>query len=389
MSSFDAGATHPPNRSVAEHIGLSQKHSVANGTDSVVLMARGRGSWVQDPKGKRYLDMLSRGTALNLGHRHPRILSALKAQADRITLTSGAFYNDQEGPLLARLADLTGFGAVLLTCTTAEAVDFGFQACRNWAARHKGVSPELVEIITTDSRVQGPGLVGVPPNDVDALAAAIGPNTAAFFLAPFQVDGGLVLPADDYLRRVRTLCDESEIQLFVDESQTGLGRTGKRFAYEHGGVRPDCLVLGPGLGGGVYPVNAFLGDRALMDGVVLSDRDTAFWGNPLASAVALASLDVLVEEDLAGRASRLGERFLAGLCALDSPHVVQARGIGLLIELEIRSSSGPAQAFCGALLQRGLLCESGPKQVIRFAPALTIDIDDLDWAVSVIAEVLA
>jgi ornithine--oxo-acid transaminase len=234
-----------------------------------------------------------------------------------------------------------------------------------------------------------PGFLTVPFGDADALAAAITPNTAAFLVEPIQAEGGIVMPPEGYLQRVREICTENNVLLFLDEIQTGLGRTGKMFCFEHAGIRPDCLSLGKALGGGVYPVSAFLADKVVMDVFRPGDHGSTFGGNPLGAAVAMASLDVLIDEGLAERAARLGEQLMQNLRALNSPHVAEIRGAGLLVGIDIKESSGPARPFCEALMARGILAKETHHQVIRLAPPLNIEESDLDWAVEQLAEVLA
>jgi ornithine--oxo-acid transaminase len=411
MSSFDAGATRPPDHTPDEYMAMADAHGAHNYKPLPVVVARGRGCWVQDPKGKRYLDMLASYSALNQGHRHPRIIAALKAQADRVTLTSRAFHNDQMGPFLAQLAGLTGLDAVLPMNTGAEAIETGIKACRKWACTHKGVADGEAEIITAAGNFHGrtttivgfstearykqgfgpyaPGFVTVPFDDAAALEAAITPRTAAFLVEPIQAEGGIVMPSPGYFERVRAICSEHNVLLFLDEIQTGLGRTGKMFGFEHEGIRPDCLALGNALGGGVYPVSAFVAARPVMDVFEPGDHGSTFGGNPLASAVARTSLDVIVDDGLPARAAKLGPWLMARLRAIGSPHVSEVRGRGLLIGVEIAAKSGPARVFCEALAEKGILCKETHEQVIRLAPPLTIEEDDLEWALEIIGEVLA
>jgi len=411
VSSYDAAATVPPAHTPEEYIALSEAHGAHNYHPLPIVVSRAKGSWIQDPTGKRYLDMLASYSALNQGHRHPKIIAALKAQAERVTLTSRAFHNDQLGPFLKQLADISGFEMVLPMNTGAEAVETGIKACRKWAYEKKGVPAGKAEIITADGNFHGrtttivgfsteaqyqegfgpftPGFIGVPFGDADALEAAITPNTAAFLVEPIQAEGGILMPPEGYLKRVREICTANNVLLFLDEIQTGLARTGKMFCFEHAGIRPDCLSLGKALGGGVYPVSAFLADRDVMEVFRPGDHGSTFGGNPLGAAVAMASLDVILDEDLVARADDLGNYLMNRLRDLGSPHVAEVRGAGLLIGIEIKESSGPARPFCEALMARGMLCKETHHQVIRLAPPLTIAKDDLDWAVEQLAEVLA
>jgi ornithine--oxo-acid transaminase len=410
MTSFDPASLVPPSHSSEQFMELEATHGAHNYHPFPIVLARARGAWVQDIAGRRYLDMLSSYSALNQGHRHPAIVGALKAQADRLTLTSRAFYNDQLGPFLAKLTELSGFEMALPMNTGAEAVETAIKAARKWAYKVKCVEAGKAEIITAAGNFHGrtttvvgfsteeqyqdgfgpftPGFVSVPFGDAAALENAIGPNTAAFLVEPIQAEGGIVMPPDGYFKRVRELCTEHNVLLIMDEIQTGLGRTGRMFAYERENIRPDCITLGKALGGGVYPVSAFLADRAVMDLFTPGDHGSTFGGNPLGAAVALASLSVIVDERLAERAHRLGGRLMAKIRDLNSPHVAEVRGAGLLVGIEIRSKSGPARPFCEQLMERGLLCKETHGQVIRLAPPLNIEEEDLNYAVGLLAEVL-
>jgi ornithine--oxo-acid transaminase len=410
-SSFDAAAATPPAYTPQEYIDLAETHGAHNYHPLPIVVSRAKGSWIQDPTGKRYLDMLSSYSALNQGHRHPRIISALVAQAERVTLTSRAFHNDQLGPFLAQLTEISGFDMVLPMNTGAEAVETGLKACRKWAYEKKGVPAGQAEIITAAGNFHGrtttivgfsteeqyqegfgpftPGFISVPFGDADALEAAITPNTAAFLVEPIQAEGGILMPPEDYLKRVREICTANNVLLFLDEIQTGLARTGKMFCFEHSGIRPDCLSLGKALGGGVYPVSAFLADKEVMEVFRPGDHGSTFGGNPLGAAVAMASLNVLLDEELVERADRLGTHLMDSLRNLNSPHVAEVRGAGLLVGIEIKQSSGPARPYCEALMERGMLCKETHHQVIRLAPPLTIEEADLDWAVEQLAAVLA
>jgi ornithine--oxo-acid transaminase len=376
-----------------------------------IVIARAQGVWVEDPEGRRYLDMLSSYSALNQGHCHPRILAALIEQAGRVTLTSRAFHNERLGPFLEKLCRLTGFERALPMNTGAEAVETGIKAVRKWGYKVKGVPENEAEIVVAADNFHGrtttivsfstedqykdgfgpftPGFKVVPFGDIDALEAAITPNTVAFLVEPVQGEAGIHLPPPGYLRRARELCTERGVLLFLDEIQTGFGRCGAMFAFEHERIRPDCVSVGKALGGGFYPVSAFLSSKEIMDVFHPGDHGSTFGGNPLAAAVAEASLDVLVDEHLPARSLRLGEKFRADLEALHSPHVKEVRGLGLLIGVEILVSSGPARPFCERLMEEGILCKETHHQVIRFAPPLTITLDEWAFALQRIRKVLA
>jgi ornithine--oxo-acid transaminase len=392
-------------------IGLADRFGAHNYHPLPIVVARAEGCWVYDPEGKRYLDMLSSYSALNQGHRHPRIIQALKDQADKVTLTSRAFHNDKLGPFLQKLSAISGFDKVLPMNSGAEAVETGVKACRKWAYTKKGVPHDRAEIIVAANNFHGrtttlvsfsteeqyrfgfgpftPGFKIVEFGNAAELEAAITPNTAAFLVEPIQAEAGILLPPDGYLERVREICTKHDVLLFLDEIQTGLGRTGKMFCFEHAGIRPDCMALGKALSGGVLPVSAFLARAEVMDVFEPGDHGSTFGGNPLAAAVGIAALDVLVEERLAERSARLGRYLMDRLRDLDSPHVEQIRGVGLLVGIEIRGASGPARPFCEALMARGMLCKETHQQVIRLAPPLVIEESEIDWATEQLRAVLA
>jgi ornithine--oxo-acid transaminase len=367
--------------------------------------------WVWDVDGYRYLDMLSAYSALNQGHRHPKIIDAARKQMDALTLTSRAFHNDQMGPFLRKLCEVTGFDRALPMNTGAEAVETAIKMVRKWGYQVKGVPDGKAEIIVLENNFHGrtttivgfssedqykagfgpftPGFKIVPYGDADALEAAIGPNTVGFLVEPLQGEGGVVVPPDGYLTRARELCTEHRVALMADEIQTGLGRTGRMFCCDWESVRPDVLIVGKALGGGVYPVSAAIADSDFMDVFHPGDHGSTFGGNPLGAAVGLASLEVTLEEKLPERSAELGGWFMDELRAIDSPHVEEVRGKGMMIGVVIKESSGTARPFCEGLWSRGLLAKETHHQVIRFAPPLTIAQEDLELAVSIAKEVLA
>jgi ornithine--oxo-acid transaminase len=375
-----------------------------------VVLERGDGVWVWDVDGNRYLDMLSAYSALNQGHRHPAILQAAMEQMQRITLTSRAFHNDRMGPFLRTLCELLGYDKALPMNTGAEAVETALKLVRKWGYEVKGVAPNQAEIVVCEGNFHGrtttivgfssedqyragfgpftPGFRLIPYGDIAALEAAINENTVGFLVEPIQGEGGVVLPPAGYLREAAALCRTRSVALMCDEIQTGLGRTGRMLCAEWEGVRADVLMLGKALGGGVYPVSAVLADSGFMDVFQPGDHGSTFGGNPLAAAIGLASLGVLVDENLAERADELGSWFMERLRAVDSPHVEEVRGRGLLIGVVIRESSGLARPFCEALMQRGILAKETHHQVIRFAPPLVIEQETLEEALVSIAEVL-
>ena len=375
-----------------------------------IVIERGEGVWVYDVDGKKYLDMLSAYSALNQGHRHPRIIHALVEQAGQITLTSRAFHNRTMGPFLRKLCEVTGFERALPMNTGAEAVETALKAARKWGLISKGVPENQGEIIVCENNFHGrtvtivsfsteeqyrygfgpytPGFVTVPFGDADAIQKAITPNTVAILAEPIQGEGGVLVPPDGYLARMRQLATEHNVLMMLDEIQTGLGRTGKMFAYEYESAKPDVLLLGKALGGGVYPVSAMLANRVVMDVFGPGDHGSTFGGNPLGSAVAEAALDVLVEEDLAAHALELGGYFLEGLKQINSPLVKEIRGKGLLIGVEVKKEFGSARPYCERLMDAGLLCKETHEQTIRFAPPLVITREEINWALERIARVL-
>jgi ornithine--oxo-acid transaminase len=376
-----------------------------------VVIERGEGSWVWDVEGKRYLDMLSAYSAVNQGHRHPAVIAAARDQLDALTLTSRAFHNDQLGPFLRELCEATGFARALPMNTGAEAVETAIKMVRKWGYTVRGVPDGQAEIIVCDNNFHGrtttlvgfsteaqyrsgfgpftPGFTSVPYGDADALAEAIGPNTVGFLFEPLQGEGGVVVPPDGYLTAVRDICTQHGVAMMADEIQTGLGRTGRLFCCDWEGVRPDVLIVGKALGGGVYPVSGVLADDELMGVFEPGDHGSTFGGNPLGAAIGRASLRVVLEEGLPERSDRLGRAFMADLRSIDSPHVEEVRGRGLMIGVVIRASSGTARPFCEALQERGVLAKETHHQVIRFAPPLTIAEDALEFALEQAREVLS
>lgn len=376
-----------------------------------VVVERGEGSWVWDVEGKRYLDMLSAYSAVNQGHRHPAVIAAARHQLDALTLTSRAFHNDQLGPFLRELCEAAGFARALPMNTGAEAVETAVKMVRKWGYTVRGVPDGQAEIIVCDNNFHGrtttlvgfsteaqyragfgpftPGFTSVPFGDAAALAAAIGPNTVGFLFEPLQGEGGVVVPPDGYLTAARDICTQHGVAMMADEIQTGLGRTGRLFCCDWEGVRPDVLIVGKALGGGVYPVSGVLADDELMAVFEPGDHGSTFGGNPLGAAIARASLRVVLEEGLPERSDRLGRKFMADLRSIDSPHVVEVRGRGLMIGVVIRASSGGARPFCEALRERGVLAKETHHQVIRFAPPLTIGEDALGFALEQAREVLS
>lgn len=375
-----------------------------------IVIEQGKGVWVYDVDGNKYLDMLSAYSALNQGHRHPKIINALIEQAGRVTLTSRAFHNDMMGPFLKKLCEIAGFEKAMPMNTGAEAVETGLKAARKWGYVKKGIPENSAEIIVCNNNFSGrtisiisfstepqykygfgpftPGFKAVKFGDAGEIEKAINPNTVAVLIEPIQGEGGVIVPPDGYLKEVREITKKHNVLMMLDEVQTGFGRTGKMFAFQHEGIRPDVLIVGKALGGGVYPVSAVLADNYVMDVFSPGDHGSTFGGNPLAAAVGMASLDVLIEEKLPERSEKLGAYFKNELMKIDSPCIKEIRGKGLFIGLEIKKEYGTARPYCEQLMKKGLLCKETHEQTIRFAPPLIIKKEELDWAIGKIREVL-
>jgi len=375
-----------------------------------VVLARADGAYVWDVQGNRYLDLLAGGGAVNQGHNHTRIAAAMVEQCLRQGLATRAFRHDRLPPLLEKLCSLTGFDRALLMTSGAEAVETAVKAARKWGYQVKGIPAGKAEIIvfsgndhgstTTLSgcsdrpaRSQGfgpptPGFRLVPYGDLAAVKAAAGPATCAVLVEPMQGEAGVVLPPKGFLRGLRDLCDSRRILLIADEIHCGLGRTGKLFAFEHEGIRPDGATLGKALSGGFYPVSAFMATDGLMGVFTPGTHASTYGGNPLACAVASAALDVLVDEKLVDRSAELGAYLLERLRALESQRVREIRGIGLWAGIQLRPGAGDAREVCAALRQEGLLCGESGGQCIRLSPPLVITRDQLDWALGKLKTVL-
>jgi ornithine--oxo-acid transaminase len=373
-----------------------------------VVISEADGVWVKDPEGNRYMDMLSAYSAVNQGHRHPKIIAALKRQADRVTLTSRAFHNDQLGPWYEKVCRLTNKEMVLPMNTGAEAVETALKAARRWAYDVKGVPDNQAEIIVCEGNFHGrtlaaislsserayqrgfgpllPGIKIIPYGDIEALKAAITPNTAAFLLEPIQGEAGIRIPPQGFLRAAYDVCKENNVLFIADEIQTGLGRTGKLFACDWENVVPDMYILGKALGGGVFPISCVVANRDILSVFEPGSHGSTFGGNPLACAVSIAALEVIEEERLAERSLELGEYFLSKLKQIQNDDIKEIRGRGLFIGVELH---GPARPYCEALKEQGLLCKETHETVIRFAPPLIITKEELDWAIERIVKVLS
>jgi ornithine--oxo-acid transaminase len=391
-------------------IELESRHSAPNYEPLPVVLSRGKGAHLWDTAGRRYIDMMSAYSAASHGHAHPRILAALEEQARQLGVPSRAYYSDRLGPFLAELTRLTGLDAVLPMNTGAEAVETAIKAARRWGYRVKGIPRDRAEIIVADGNFHGrtttvisfssepdykdgfgpftPGFRSVPFGDLAAMERAITPQTAAVLIEPIQGEAGIIVPPAGWLAGVRRLCDRHRVLLIVDEIQSGLGRTGAWFAFEHENIRPDGVALGKALGGGMLPVSAFVGTRELMDVFTPGSHGSTFGGNPLAAAVGLEALRVIEDEGLVERSRVLGGHMLERLRAINSPVLKEVRGRGLWAGAEIDPRFATARQTCEALLEKGVLSKETHQTVVRLAPPLVIARDDLDLAIDRFAEVL-
>ncbi|EST56247.1 ornithine-oxoacid aminotransferase [Brevibacillus panacihumi W25] len=385
----------------------TEKYGAHNYHPLPIVINRAEGVWVYDPEGNKYLDMLSAYSALNQGHRHPRIIQALKDQADKVTLTSRAFYNDQLGEFYAKLSALTGKEMILPMNTGAEAVETAIKAVRRWAYDVKKVEADRAEIIVCEGNFHGrtvtvtsfssaeeyrrgfgpftPGFKIIPYGDIEALKKAITPNTAAFMLEPIQGEAGIIIPPDGFLKEAYEVCKSHNVLLVSDEIQTGFGRTGKLFASDWEDVKPDMYIMGKALGGGVFPISAVAADQEILGVFEPGSHGSTFGGNPLGCAVAIAAMDVLEDEGLVQRSLEMGEYFLKKLQEIENPMIQEIRGRGLFIGLELKTAARP---YCERLKELGLLCKETHETTIRFAPPLVISKEDLDWSIERIKQVL-
>lgn len=393
--------------STREIIEQTEVHGARNYKPLPIVISKAEGVWVEDPEGNRYMDMLSAYSALNQGHRHPKLIQALKDQADKVTLTSRAFYNDQLGIFYEKLSQLTGKDMILPMNTGAEAVETAIKAARRWAYAVKKVPNDQAEIIVCAGNFHGrtttivsfssdeeyrrgfgpltPGFKIIPYGDLEALRAAITPNTAAFLVEPIQGEAGILIPKEGYLQEAFQLCKQNQVLFIADEIQTGLGRTGKMFACDWEDVKPDMYILGKALGGGVMPISAVAADQEILSVFDPGSHGSTFGGNPLACAVAVAAMDVIVEEDLSARSAELGQYFFEKLQELNSPEIKDIRGRGLFIGVELHTQARP---YAEKLKELGLLCKETHETTIRFAPPLIITKEELDWAMERIRQVL-
>ncbi|MEO0137062.1 MAG: ornithine--oxo-acid transaminase [candidate division WOR-3 bacterium] len=382
-----------------EIIKITEKFSASNYHPLPVVLKRGRGVWVWDVEGRKYLDMLSGYSALNQGHCHPVIVKAAKEQIQKLTLTSRAFHNDKLGFFLQKLCSITGYEKALPMNSGAEAVETAIKAARKWGYYKKGVKKDKAEIIVCKNNFHGrtitivgfssefqyrdgfgpftPNFKVIPYNDTKALKNAINKNTVGFLVEPIQGEGGVIVPDDGYLKECYKICQENYVLFIADEIQTGFGRTGRLFAYEYENIKPNILIVGKALSGGLYPISAILCDNWIMDVFKPGDHGSTFGGNPLAAAIGMAALDVILKENLPQRAYELGKWFMDGLRQIKNPVIKEVRGKGLLIGIELTEKARP---FCEALLRERILAKDTHDYVVRFAPPLVIKKEELAWA---------
>ncbi|MGG0658456.1 ornithine--oxo-acid transaminase [Rummeliibacillus pycnus] len=387
-------------------IAQTNEYGAKNYKPLPIVISEAEGVWVKDPEGNKYMDMLSAYSAVNQGHRHPKIIQALKDQADKVTLTSRAFHSDQLGPWYELVSEITGKEMVLPMNTGAEAVETAFKAARRWGYDVKGIEDGKAEVIACNGNFHGrtmlavsltsdpeyrrgfgpllPGIKLVDYGDIEALKAAITPNTAAFIVEPIQGEAGIIIPPAGYLKAARELCRENNVLFIADEIQAGLARTGKMFACEWEDIDPDVYILGKALGGGVFPISCVVSSKEILGVFNPGSHGSTFGGNPMACAVSIASLNVLRDEKLAERSLELGQYFVEELNKIDHEDIKEVRGRGLFIGMELKIEARP---YCEKLMDLGLLCKETHESVIRFAPPLVITKEELDWALDKIREV--
>ncbi len=393
-----------------DRIDLEARYCAHNYHPLPVVLTRGEGAYVWDEAGNKYLDMMSAYSAVSHGHAHPRLVELVQRQVTELNIVSRAFHTDKLGPFLQRACELTGQDVALPMNTGAEAVETAIKAARKWAYTVKGVADDQAEIITCTGNFHGrtiaivamsdepqyqsgfgpfpPGFRLVEYGNINALEAAISENTAAFLVEPIQGEGGIIVPPAGYLKAAEALCRKHNVLFIADEIQTGLGRTGTLLACEHEDVKPDGLILGKALGGGILPVSMFLARRELMDVFTPGDHGSTFGGNPLGAAVGLEALNILVDEDLSAKSAERGSYLLNSLRSINSPLISEVRGRGLFIGIEVNPDLGSARAICEALMQRGLLSKETHETVVRLAPPLIISKAEIDWAMEQIREVI-
>ncbi len=397
--------------SAQDFVALEERYGAHNYHPLEVVLTKGQGVWVWDVEGRKYLDCLAAYSAVNQGHNHPKIVAAMIEQAQRIALTSRAFRNDQLGPFVKAVSELTGFSRVLPMNSGAEAVETSLKAARKWGEKVKGVPAGQQEIIAFEHNFSGrtitiisfsdeaqyrdgfgpftPGFKLVPYGDAEALERAITPNTVAILMEPVQGEGGIIIPPAGTLKKMREVCTKNRVLMILDEIQSGLGRTGKMFAWEHEGARPDAMTLGKALSGGMYPVSVFVADDEVMGVFHPGDHGSTFGGNPIAAAVGQAAIKVLQEEGLVENAAVQGKRLGDGIKAINAASFQEVRQIGLWIGLELKPLAGGARRYCEALKDEGMLCKETHEHTIRVAPPLCITANEVDWALDKLQKVFA
>lgn len=393
-----------------DYLDLENEFGAHNYKPLDVVLTKGKGVWVWDVDGKKYLDCLAAYSAVNQGHCHPEIMKTMLAQAQNLTLTSRAFRNDQLGHFYKEICELTRSHKVLPMNSGAEAVETVIKAVRKWSYKIKGIPEDKAEIIVCANNFHGrtitivgfstdptarsgfgpftPGFKIIPFGDADALEAAITPNTAGFLVEPIQGEAGVIIPPAGYFKAAREICDRHNVVLILDEIQTGLGRTGRLLAEEHEGIEADLTLVGKALSGGYYPVSAVLSNKAVMDVLQPGEHGSTFGGNPLGCAIARTAIRVLKEEKMIENASQMGDYFLAGLKKIPSPHIKEVRGRGLMIAMELVPEAGGARPFCYQLVDKGMLCKETHENTIRLAPPLVIKKEEVDWALEQIEAVM-
>jgi len=393
--------------SSGELIKINDEFGAHNYLPLPVVIERGKGVWVWDVEGKKYMDMLSAYSALNQGHNHPRIVKAAQRQLARLTLTSRAFHNDKLPLFLKKVCEVTGMDMALPMNTGAEAVETAIKAARKWAYTVRGMEKYKGEIIVAENNFHGrtitiisfsseeqyregfgpftPGFKMVPYGDIEAIKNAFNENTIGVLIEPIQGEGGIIIPPEGYLKEVKSLCEKNNALFILDEIQTGLGRTGKMFAWEWEDAKPDMIILGKALSGGILPVSVVAARKDILEVFNPGDHGSTFGGNPLGSAVAIEALNVLIDEKLPDRAIEMGNYFMEKLRTLKNPSIKEVRGRGLLIGLEMTE---PTRKYAEALMEEGLLCKETHEYVLRFAPPLIIRKDEIDWAFEKIKKVI-
>ena len=392
-------------------IELEEQYGAHNYKPLDVVLSRGEGVWVWDVDGNRYMDCLSAYSAVNQGHCHKKIMQTLMDQAQKLTLTSRAFRNDQLGPFYQELCDLTRSHKVLPMNSGAEAVETAIKTVRKWGYTVKGVPENEAEIIVCENNFHGrtisivsfstdpdarkgfgpftPGFIVIPYGDATAFEAAITPKTVGFLVEPIQGEAGVIIPPEGYLKKIRNICTEQNVMLILDEIQTGLGRTGKLLAEEHEGIEADLTLIGKALSGGFYPVSAVLSNSEVMNVLQPGEHGSTFGGNPLACAVARTALKILIDEGMIENAAEMGALFLDGLKKIANPLIKDVRGKGLMLAMEFYPEAGGARQFCLRLKENGLLCKETHQNTIRFAPPLIITQTEIEWALEIIAKIVS